>query len=120
VGSSVTVTVTCKFAPGSKITITLNGNSYSTAIAPGTGIFIETLTATKPRNIALNGGPAVPTTFGAVNTFVATGTNPGGGKNVASTCVVVLSSPPYFPSKPHHYHPYPHGHNPGRPGQHHS
>ena len=89
VGSSVTVSVTCKFAPSSKITITLNGHPYAAATAPPTGFFVETFTATSPHNIALNGGPAVSTSFGALNTFVASGTNPGGGTNVATTYVVV-------------------------------
>lgn len=52
-------------------------------------VFIETLTATSPHNVALNGGPAVAISFGAVNTFLASGTNPAGAPNVASTWVIV-------------------------------
>ena len=53
------VSVTCKFAPDSTISITLNGAAYGTATAPNSGTFLETLTAKKPHKIALNGGPAV-------------------------------------------------------------
>ncbi len=91
VGSSVTVTVTCTFAAGSTITITLNGVAYSTATAPASGVFIETFTATDP-HISMNGGPAVATSFGAVNTFVATGTNGAGGTNTATTLVTIPTS----------------------------
>jgi len=90
VGSSSTVFVTCRFAPRSTITIALNGHAYGPPTFTATGFFIETFTATSPHNISLNGGPAVSTAFGAVNTFVASGTNPAGKPNVAATCVIVL------------------------------
>ena len=58
-----------------------------------------------PHDISLNGGPAVPTSFGKNNTFVASGTNPTGGTNTVTTCVVVEAqqgSPaaPLSPSPP--------------------
>lgn len=56
--------------------------------------FIEALTATSPPNIALNGGPAVAISFGAVDTFVASGANPGDAPNVASTCVIICARQP--------------------------
>ena len=86
--TTITVTVTCVFAPGSTITITLNGAPYQTATAPASGIFIEVFTATDP-HISMNGGPAVSTSYGAVNTVVATGTNPTGGTNVGTTLVTI-------------------------------
>jgi hypothetical protein len=88
VGGSATVTDSCTFAPGTTITITLNGAAYSTATAPASGVFTETFTATDP-HIAMNGGPAVETAFGATNTFVATGTNASGASNVATTLVTI-------------------------------
>ena len=98
VGSVISVSVTCNFDPGSTITITLNGAAYGTATAPATGTFVETFAATAGPSVSLNGGPAVATTYGAVNTFVASGTNPGAGTNVATTLVTitpagVVSSP---------------------------
>jgi len=90
VGSSSTVVVTCRFAPSSKITIALNGHSYGTATAPASGFFIETFKATSPHDISLNGGTSVSVAFGAVNTFVASGTNPAGKPNVAATCVILF------------------------------
>jgi hypothetical protein len=88
--TTITVTVTCTFAPGKTITITLNGAPYSTATAPASGVLIETFTATDP-HISLNGGPAVATSYDAVNTFVATGANPSGGTNTATTLVTIPS-----------------------------
>jgi hypothetical protein len=88
VGASATVTASCTFAPGSTITITLNGAAYSTATAPASGVFTETFTATDP-HIALNGGPAVETAFGATNTFVASGVNADGASNVSTTLVTI-------------------------------
>ncbi len=86
--TTITVTVTCVFAPGSTITITFNGAAYSTATAPANGILIETFTASDP-HISLNGGPLIATSYGAVNTVVASGTNPQGGTNVATTLVTI-------------------------------
>jgi hypothetical protein len=89
VGGTVTVTVTCKFAPGTTIAITLNGISYGTATAPASGILVETFTDTNGK-ISLNGGPAVATACGATASFVASGTNPAGGTNVATTLVTAV------------------------------
>ena len=72
VGGSTTVTPTCTYAPGATITITFNGAPYSTATAPASGVFTETITVTDP-HISLNGGPLVATAYGVVNTFVASG-----------------------------------------------
>jgi hypothetical protein len=87
--TSITVTVTCTFAPGSTITITFDGVAYLTATAPPSGVFIETFTATDP-HLALNGGTPIETAYGAVNTIVATGTNSAGGTNTATTLVTVV------------------------------
>ena len=115
VGSSTTVG-TNEFAKGSTITITLDGAPYSTATASPSGTFAETFTASYPHNISLNGGPAVPTSFGKNNTFVATGTNSTGGTNTVTTCVVVEAQQG---SKPHHYHhPHPSGGGKGKHHQH--
>ena len=89
VGSSTTVVVTCRFAPRSSITISAERSCLRTATAPASGFFTETFKATSPHNISLNGGAAVSISFGAVNTFVASGTNPAGKPNVAATCVIV-------------------------------
>ncbi len=89
VPSSVTISVTCRFLPGSPIKITLNGAAYSTATAPPSGTFIETITTTNPHSIALNGGPKVSIPLLAINTFVASGVNPLGATNVATTMVIV-------------------------------
>ncbi len=88
VNSTITVTPACTFAPGSTITITFNGSAYGTATAPPSGQFVETFTATDP-HLALNGGTPIETAFGAVNTIVASGTNPSGGTNVATTLVTI-------------------------------
>jgi hypothetical protein len=40
-------------------------------------------------HISLNGGPAVATAYGVVNTFVATGAKAGGGTCQATTLVTV-------------------------------
>ena len=86
--TTVTVTVTCKFAPGAAISVSLNGAAYLKTTAPASGILVETFTATDP-HISMNGGPAVATNAGATNTFVATGANPGGGTNTATTLVTI-------------------------------
>ena len=90
VGTSATVNVTCTFKPMSTITIAFDGSNYSTATAPPSGIFVEQINATSPHNVSLNGGPSMSVTFGAVNTFVATGSDPGGETNTATTNVIVF------------------------------
>jgi hypothetical protein len=97
IGHSITVVVTCTFAPGHTITITLNGAPYATATAPSSGVFTEVFTGTDP-HISMNGGPAVATSLGAVNTFVATGDNPAGGTNTATTLVTIPAGPASAPS----------------------
>ncbi len=89
-GKSDTVKVTCEFAPNATITITLNGHPYGTATAPKKGDFVEDFDTTSKPTISLNGGPAVSTSFNAVNTFVASGKNSTGAQNTATTDVMVL------------------------------
>jgi hypothetical protein len=88
VGRTATIDPTCAFAPGSAVTVTLNGSAYAKVIAPSTGRLAETFAATDP-HIALNGGAARPTQFGEANIFVASGTNPAGAPNVATTLVTI-------------------------------
>jgi hypothetical protein len=88
VGRSTTIDPSCRFAPGSSITVTLNGAAYATVTAPTTGVFAERFAATDP-HLALNGGAVRPTQFGATNIFVASGTNPAGAPNVATTLVTI-------------------------------
>jgi hypothetical protein len=88
VGRSATLDPSCAFAPGSAITIALNGTTYARVIAPISGVLAETFAATQ-HHIALNGGAARPTQLGETNMFVATGTNAAGAPNVASTLVTI-------------------------------
>ncbi len=89
VGGSATVNATCTFAPGSTITISYNGAAYATATAPASGVFTEVFTVASDPTVSLNGGPAEAATFGATETFVASGTNPSGGTNVVTTYVTI-------------------------------
>jgi hypothetical protein len=89
VGGSATVTLTCAFAPNSVVTLTFNGAAFCTVTVPASGILTEVFTVTDGPHITVSGCPTVAATFGATNTFVATGTNPGGGQNVATTLVTV-------------------------------
>ena len=89
VGSAISISVNCTFEPRSTITITLNGAAYGAATAPATGTFVETFTATPGPSVSFDGDPVVVTTYGAVNTFVPSGTNPGAGTNVAMTLVTI-------------------------------
>jgi hypothetical protein len=92
VGGSSTVAVSCAFAPGAAITITVNGNFYGTGIAPASGTFVETFRVTDP-HISLNDNTAVSTGYGATDAFVATGLNPAGDPNTATTFVTVPGLP---------------------------
>jgi hypothetical protein len=87
VGSSFTLQVSCTFAADSSIVVTLNGSVYAT-FKTVSGILTETFKVTDP-HISMNGGPSVATNFGAVNSFVAAGTNPSGGTNVATTLISI-------------------------------
>jgi hypothetical protein len=88
VGRSATLDPSCAFAPGSAVTVALNGATYARVIAPTSGVLAETFAATQ-HHIALNGGAARPTQLGEANMFVATGTNPAGAPNVATTLVTI-------------------------------
>jgi hypothetical protein len=85
---STTVDPQCDFAPGSAVAITLNGAPYATVTAPATGIMAETFAATD-QHIAMNGGAPRQTQIGEANIFVASGANPAGAPNVATTLVTI-------------------------------
>lgn len=88
VGRSATLNPSCAFAPGSAVTIALNGATYARVIAPASGVLAETFAATE-HHIELDGGAAKLTQLGEANIFVARGTNPAGAPNVATTLVAI-------------------------------
>jgi hypothetical protein len=88
VGSTFTSNATCTFAPGSAITVTLNGAFYETLTAPATGILTFVIVVTDP-HISMNGGPTDAASFGASETFIATGTNAAGATNSATAVIVI-------------------------------
>lgn len=51
--------------------------------------FVETFAAVPGPTVSLKRGPVVATVYGAVNTFVASGTNPTAGTDVATTLVTI-------------------------------
>jgi hypothetical protein len=91
VGNTFTFNATCTFAPGSTITVTLNGVFYETLTAPSSGVFTETIVVTDP-HISLNGGPAEAAAYGATETFVATGTNASGASNTSTAIITIPSA----------------------------
>ena len=91
VGTTITVKVTCLFAANAIVTVTANGGAYNTGTADSSGVFTEVIGMSDP-HVSLNGGPALATQVGGTTTFVATGPNPSGGTNTASTLVTVAAA----------------------------
>jgi hypothetical protein len=93
VGTTYTLIVTCLFAPNSIVNITYDGTTYLTnLVVPASGVLTEVFKVTGDPVITLNGGPKKTYAFGATNTYVASGTNPEGGTNVATT--YITTNPP--------------------------
>jgi hypothetical protein len=88
VGSSLTYQVTCLFAPNAAVAVTADGSAYSTGTAAPSGVFTEVFTVSSDPTVSMGGGPGVPVQFGDPTAFVATGLNPQGGTNTATTLVV--------------------------------
>lgn len=91
-GSSLALQVTCLFAPNSSVNITANGVQYLVTTVGSSGVFTEDFVVKSDPSLTLNGGPALTVAYNAITTFVATGTNPGGGTNTATTLVTIPTS----------------------------
>jgi hypothetical protein len=87
VGGSLSYQVTCLFAPNSAVAVSANGSSYGTGTAGSSGVFTENIMVSGDPDVTMNGGPGVPVQFGDPTAFVATGLNPQGGTNNATTMV---------------------------------
>jgi hypothetical protein len=86
-GSSFSYQVTCLFAPNAAVTVAADGSAYGTGTADPSGVFTENIVVSADPEMTMNGGPAIPVQFGDPTAFVATGLNPQGGTNNATTMV---------------------------------
>jgi hypothetical protein len=68
--------------------VTADGTSYGSGTASPSGVFTESFVVTGDPEVTMNGGPAIPVTFGDPSAFVATGLDPQGGTNNATTMIV--------------------------------
>jgi hypothetical protein len=91
-GSTLALQVSCVFAPNSSVNITANGAQYLVTTVGSSGVLTENFVAKGDPTLTLNGGPALTVAFNAITTFVATGTNPSGGTNTATTLVTTPTS----------------------------
>jgi hypothetical protein len=87
VGGSLTYQVTCLFAPNAAVAVAADGSSYGTGTADPSGVFTENIVVSADPEVTMNGGPGIPVQFGDPTAFVATGLNPQGGTNDATTMV---------------------------------